>query len=268
MLAAPGVAPLRTGSVISTIYGDAILPRGGALALPDLLALMRRLGANDGVVRTAVSRLARDGVLEGRRAGRNSAYALTPASWTEFLAAVPRIYGASPGGWDGRLHLAFPEPGDDRTALEARGFALLAPGVLIGPGAAPSSVPTVEGRAEPGTARVLANRAWPLQATEARYRTFLEAFAGFDDVTASTPLDAMAARTAVIHAFRRAALRDPHLPPGLLPLEWMGFSARDLCRTLYERFAPEAERWLDTASSGSGPLPRGPDPSLRFDAEA
>ena len=268
MLATPGVAPLRTGSVISTIYGDAILPRGGALALPDLLALMRRLGANDGVVRTAVSRLARDGVLEGRRTGRTSAYALSETARTEFLAAVPRIYGAPPGRWDGDLHLAFPEPGADRAALEACGFALLAPGVLIGLKAAPKSEHTVVGRAEPGTARALANRAWPVQHSEARYRAFMPIFAQFGDVAAPTPLDAMAARTMVIHAFRRAALRDPRLPPGLLPPDWTGFTARALCRKLYDAFAPAAERWLDTTTSRSGPLPRGPDPTLRFDTEA
>lgn len=262
------MAPLRTGSVISTIYGDAILPRGGALALPDLLALMRRLGANDGVVRTAVSRLARDGVLEGRRTGRNSAYALTRTARTEFLAAVPRIYGAAPGDWDGTLHLAFPEPGTDRACLEASGFALLAPGVLIGPRAPRQPVHTIAGITEPGTAQVLAMRAWPLQHSEARYRTFLDAFTPFTGCIAETDLDAMAARTAVIHAFRRAALRDPHLPPGLLPPGWTGLAARALCRTLYTRFAPASERWLDSTSTGSGPLPRGPDPVPRFETEA
>ena len=56
--------PSRTGSMIVTVYGDAILPRGGEAAMADLLVLMRRLGAAEGVVRTAVSRLARDGWLE------------------------------------------------------------------------------------------------------------------------------------------------------------------------------------------------------------
>lgn len=264
VLGMPGVGPSRTGSVISTIYGDAILPRGGALALPDLLVLMRRLGSNDGVVRTAVSRLARDGVLQGRRVGRNSAYALTEAARAEFLAAVPRIYGAPPGDWDGRLHVVFPEPGADRTALEAGGFALLAPGVLIGPAPPPAGVPTVAGVAAPGTARLLAARAWPLQRSHGQYRAFLKAFAGLNGVVAPTPLDAMAARTAVIHAFRRAALRDPRLPAGLLPLDWPGYAARDLCRRLYAAFSPASERWLDDTGTGSGSLPRGPDPTVRF----
>ena len=257
-------APPRAGSVISTIYGDAILPRGGALALADLLALMRRLGAGEGVVRTAVSRLARDGVLQGRRTGRHGAYALTDAARAEFAAAVPRIYGFGPAAWDGTLHIAFPDQGVDRADLEAAGFALLAPGVLIGPYPPPCGTPAIAGTAPAGTAQALAARAWPLPHAQAQYRTFLTAFAPLEGAVPPSPLDAMAGRVATIHAFRRAALRDPHLPAGLLPPDWPGHAARALCERLYAALAPLSERWLDGAGSGSGPLPRGPDPAERF----
>lgn len=257
--------PLRAPSLIVTIYGDAVLPRGGSLALADLLALMRRLGASEGMVRTAVSRLARDGVLQRQRAGRHSAYALTEAAQAEFAAAVPRIYGPSPAGWDGTLHLAFPEPGTDRSALDAAGFAVLAPGVMLGPWPGPPDVPLVQGTAPAETAQMLSARAWPLAATAALYAEFVRLFAGLQDMPPS-PLDAMAARTALIHAYRRAALRDPHLPAGLLPPDWPGHAARALCQSRYAALAPLSEQWLDSASTGSTPLPRGLDPCARFSA--
>lgn len=161
--------------------------------------------------------------------------------------------------------MAFPEPGVDHTALEAAGFALLAPGVLIGPGPPPDGVPAVRGGVTASeTARLLAARAWPLQRSDGQYRAFLDAFSGLEGAEALTALDAMAGRTAVVHLFQRAALRDPHLPAGLLPPGWAGHAARALCQRLYTGFSPASERWLDGAGTGTGPLPRGPDPALRF----
>ncbi len=148
------------------------------MLLADLLQLMRRLGASDGVVRTAVSRLAKDGVLQGRRAGRQSAYALTPAADAEFREAVPLIYGSGGPAWDGRLHLAFPEPGADRSGLEAAGYALLAPGVLVSPSPAPGSVlGSVPGLGASGPAsamRQLAARAWPLARLAEAFTTYAD----------------------------------------------------------------------------------------------
>lgn len=256
-------AALRAPSVISTIYGDAILPRGGSLALADLLTLMRRLGATEGMVRTAVSRLARDGVLRGSRAGRHSAYALTAAARAEFAAVVPRIYRPGSTDWDGRLHLVFPEAGADRTELETAGFAVLAPGVLAGVSEPPAGMAHVVAVADEDTLRTLSLRAWPLAQIAGLHSGFLNTFERLDG-KAPAPLDAMAARILLIHAFRRIALRQPQLPARLLPRDWPGHTARTLCEARYAALAPLAEEWLDAANSGSGPLPQGPDPVARF----
>ena len=264
VLAALGTAPPRTGSVIVTVYGDAILPRGGSLALSDLLTLTRRLGAPEGVVRTAVSRLARNGLLHGRRTGRRSAYALTERGETEFRAAIPRIYGGPDPAWDGRLRLAFPTPGADRAALEAAGYASLVPGVMLSPAATPTDIPVLEAAGPPATLQRLAARTWPLARLADDYAQFSTLMAPLSPVPPADPLDAMAARTLLIHAWRRIALRDPHLPPALLPPDWPGAAARHLCTTLYSALAAGSEAWLDRASSGDGELPAGPDPRGRW----
>ena len=49
--------PMRAGSLIVTIYGDAIVPRGGSLWLGSLLDMMAGFGVEPGLVRTAISRL-------------------------------------------------------------------------------------------------------------------------------------------------------------------------------------------------------------------
>ena len=260
-LAALRDGPPRTGSLIATLYGDAILPRGGALALTDLLTVMRGLGASDGMVRTAVSRLARDGLLEGRRTGRRGAYRLTPRARAEFAAAGPAIYGGGEPAWDGWLHVAMPDGLADRTALEAAGYAAYAPGVLLGLHPADAAT-IVRTPGDDPASKELARRAWPLDALAARYRRFIEVFEGLagDPV----PQDAVVARTALIHAWRRVALRDPRLPTALLPDDWPGHAARALCVSLYAALAAPSETWLDGAGTGDGLLPPGPDPVLRF----
>ncbi len=268
LLAAFRDAPSRTGSVIITVYGDAIAPRGGELALASLLELMAALGANGGVVRTAVSRLTRDGWLEGRRDGRRSFYRLSRRGELESAKAGPRIYGPLDSPWGGQLRLAFAEAGVERTMLEQAGYALLAPGVLTAPDTAltpPPVIPALLSHGTPEAMRALAARAWPVTRIGEGYSGFVNVFASLGGRTAGLqPLEALAARILLIHEFRRVTLRDPRLPAGLLPPGWPGIAARTLCVSLYNALAPASERWLDAAENGSGPLPRGPDPATRF----
>ena len=268
LLAAVRGAPQRTGSVIVTIYGDAIALRGGEIALAALLELMAALGVTEGVVRTAVSRLARDGWLEGHRTGRRSFYRLSRRGLRETVDAGPRIYGPLDQAWGGKLRLAFAEAGVERTLLERAGYALLAPGVLVAPDTAltPSpGLPSLLGAGEPAAMQTLAARAWPVARVGAGYETFLRLFSDLAGTAFElAPLDAMAARVLLTHEYRRIVLRDPRLPAALLPPDWPGTAAFSLCAGLYASLAPASERWLDTTADRSGPLPQGPDPAGRF----
>src|SRR5450755_4492623 len=84
--------PLRGGSLIVTLFGDSIMPRGGAVALGNLIALAAPFGLNERLVRTAAARLAKDGWLEGRRAGKRSEYHLSHDGRERFAEATRRIY--------------------------------------------------------------------------------------------------------------------------------------------------------------------------------
>src|SRR5258705_2436047 len=70
--------PSRTGSIVITVFGDAIVPRGGSVWLGTLLEFFNALDIDSGVVRTAMSRLASDGWLQRNKVGRNSFYRLGP----------------------------------------------------------------------------------------------------------------------------------------------------------------------------------------------
>jgi hypothetical protein len=84
------------------LFGDSILPRGGAIALGSLIALAQPFGLNERLVRTATARLAKDGWLEGRRAGKLSEYHLSEDGRERFAEATKRIYSAPETEWSGR----------------------------------------------------------------------------------------------------------------------------------------------------------------------
>src|SRR2546429_8560578 len=66
--------PSRTGSIVITVFGDAIVPRGSSVWLGTLLEFFKALDIDSGVVRTAMSRLAADRPRERHKVGRNRFY--------------------------------------------------------------------------------------------------------------------------------------------------------------------------------------------------
>ena len=97
--------PLRAGSLIVTLFGDSLLPRGGAIALGSLIELAAPFGLNERLVRTATARLAQDGWLAARRVGKRSEYRLTEDGRVQFAEATERIYGEAGANWSGRWTL-------------------------------------------------------------------------------------------------------------------------------------------------------------------
>ncbi|MCW2307450.1 phenylacetic acid degradation operon negative regulatory protein PaaX [Rhodobium gokarnense] len=275
--------PIRTWSLIVTIYGDAIVPRGGTLWVGTLITLMQAVGVAPGLVRTAVSRLSADDWLTRHRIGRRSYYALSARGRDAFAAATERIYNAPANTWNGRFRIAVLDDGGDpdraaaRKPLEEAGYGLLAPMVMIAP----------EGRAgpdlghsdalvldavpvDPDDARRLAARVWPLDRIAGGYERFCGQFADLDAALQEgaefPPLDALLARILMIHEFRRILLRDPALPAELLPADWPGARARDMSGRIYSALVSASEAWLDAhAASETGPLPApGPQFHSRF----
>ncbi|GGC54769.1 phenylacetic acid degradation operon negative regulatory protein PaaX [Chelatococcus reniformis] len=269
ILAQLRAAPSRTWSIIITVYGDAIVPRGGSVWLGTLLAFFKALGVGEGVVRTAMSRLASDGWLERRKVGRNSFYRLADKGRATFAEATRHIYGARPRPFAGHFDLALLGNGAERAvraALEEAGFGTPAPGVWVALAGQPLPAPAdaalrLEVHGELDTLRRLAARSWPLAATADAYRRFVATFApmraalGRD--AALTDADALVARVLLIHEYRRVVLRDPLLPADVLPADWPGETARTLCASLYRDLVAPSERWLDAhaVDETGAPLP-------------
>src|SRR5258707_14121791 len=84
--------PSRTGSIVVTVFGDAIVPRGGSVWLGTLLEFFEQLDIDASVVRTAMSRLTADGWFERNKVGRNSFYRLGRSGRPTFAIAAQNIY--------------------------------------------------------------------------------------------------------------------------------------------------------------------------------
>lgn len=268
-----GTDPPRSKSLVMTIFGDAIAPHGGRLWLGSLIELVAPLGVTDRLVRTSVFRLVQEGWLVAHREGRRSSYALQPDAAPRFARANRRIYAPPGVGWDGRWTLLLAPNGSIDSALRAavrkelewEGFAMLAPGLLAHPAAAPDSVAEVLGRVG-GRDKVfvcaatelpdvgarplaeLVREGWDLSGVMAGYRRFIDAFTPLLDLLGNAPApdpeQAFIVRTLLIHAYRRVQLHDPMLPLALLPQPWPGSDAFTLARAIYRLVWAPAERHL------------------------
>ena len=208
--------PSRTGSIVITVFGDAIVPRGGSVWLGTLLEFFEALDIDSGVVRTAMSRLAADGWLERNKVGRNSFYRLSEKGRQTFDTATRHIYDPPPSDWTGRFELLLIGNGEDRDAardaLKNAGFGSPLPGVWV----APSGVPVpeeaagairLEVSAEDDSGRRLLSESWPLERTADAYLKFMKTF---------EPLRGWIGRGDALSRRRRlhrADPADPSLPP-------------------------------------------------------
>ena len=263
--------PLRGGSLIVTIFGDSILPRGGAVALGSLIELAAPFGLKERLVRTAAARLAQEGWLEARRAGTLSEYRLSNTGRERFAEATHRIYSSPQTGWSGRWTVVVVPPmaAKRRKQVSAellwRGFGALAANVFAHPEIDSSSV-TAQRHSVDSLAGLIVFDAdltaddapqrliglgWNLEDLGSRYLRFVKRFERVREALQAQRFDAQQSflvRTLLIHEYRRLHLRDPLLPAGLLPADWPGAQAAALCRTIYSRVFKKSEEYL-TASA-------------------
>jgi phenylacetic acid degradation operon negative regulatory protein len=275
--------PPRARSLVVTVWGDALAPHGGEIWLAALLRLLAPFGLNERLVRTSVFRLSRDGWIEAESRGRQSRYRLTPGGRARFEAAYRRIYSPPPGEWSGEWDVVLLPAASDggararlRDELRWAGYGALLPGCFMRPAQAaqpdatgaftPSAATTqpIVLRAKSGEASGAdgvaphAGKLWDLPAIAATYRRFLALFGGVierfrsRDIAHADPAQCFVVRTLLIHAFRRVLLRDPRLPPALLPLDWPGAAAYTLTRDFYRLALARAEAHLASVVAVNG----------------
>ncbi len=224
----------RVWSLIVTVFGDVALPRGGELPLSRLQVLLGRIGVEAGTIRTALSRLGRDGWVERRRDGRSSVYHLSARAAEETHAVLPLVYARPVASETWGLYL---RDRPDGPALEIGPMAWLAP-VQSGKEAV---LEAPVGRSLPREVLTPEHRA--------ALRLLEQDLAALPPTTAPVldPLAAAAARILLIHRWRRYALRFPETLPGPDPRAGVAQTYRTLWRA--------SEAWFDSDANGLVPLP-------------
>ncbi|MFT4014876.1 MAG: PaaX family transcriptional regulator C-terminal domain-containing protein [Paracoccus sp. (in: a-proteobacteria)] len=243
-----GLEP-RSASFIVTVYGDVVVPRGGVLWTGSLIEICARVGISESLVRTAVSRLVAAHRLRGERAGRRSYYRLDASARQEFDEAAALLYAPDlpARGWQ-ILHAPC------LTWDQARALRLGRMGgqVFIRPDRgqeAPLGAVLFHASDPVEIAEVA--QYWDLSALQSRYLDMLRRFGGIERIVGRVSDEtALILRLLLVEDFRHALLRDPLLPPQVLPPDWKGTAARDLFRRLYGALTPAAERYIAARLEG------------------
>jgi phenylacetic acid degradation operon negative regulatory protein len=257
---------MQARSALFDLYGDYLRPRGGRAPVAALVRLLAPLGIAAPAVRTAVSRMVRQGWLHPLRLSTGPGYVLTPKAARRLDEAAARIYRTTTVTWDGTFDLIVLDPAVPRTerskiagSLAFLGYGSVDDGTWVATRHA-DEVEALLGEAGMGYERFtathaagtegavgLVRRAWNLDEIAAEYERFVQELR--PTVTRVTDTsgdeDAYAARFRLVHAWRTFLFKDPQLPPTLLPERWAGLSAAAFFDRHAARLRPAADRYVD-----------------------
>jgi phenylacetic acid degradation operon negative regulatory protein len=255
-------------SALFDLYGDHLLSRGEQAPVAALVRLLAPLRISAPAVRTAVSRMARQGWLEPVRLPDGAGYRLTPRAVRRLRQASERVYRRDAPPWDGRWHVVVldriaerPRRERLRSALGYLGYACLDGSTWISP------YPSVEleallaaerVRAErfaaryDGDARGLAARAWDIDGLAHAYQQWMAMAGDLLPAPGGEESDeqVFAARSVLVHEWRKFLFIDPGLPRELLPAQWPGAEAAELFHAQAQRLLPAAARFVDCCLAG------------------
>jgi phenylacetic acid degradation operon negative regulatory protein len=251
-----------------TLMADYTLRTLAWLPSAAIVALLGEAGVSQAGARTAISRLARRGVLDGRRQGRQSSYRLTAPAATFLTVGASAILSPTDGiePWDEHWTLiAFTLPQEENTErrglraqLRWMGYAPLYDGLWVSPRELTEKARAQLARLALGAMTVFRARhvdlsaaagrgpldAWDTAAIAGEYASFMECWGPVParmHAGRITGAEAVRVRTEVMETYRRLPILDPQLPDRLLPPGWLRGPARTLFAALYDGLAEIAE---------------------------
>jgi phenylacetic acid degradation operon negative regulatory protein len=257
-------------SLLLTILGEFVLPRGEAVWQETLVGALVSVGHTQQAARQALARSVRGGWLSTSRHGRRARVTLS-ARGVELLASgASRIYSfAEPWSWDGRwlvVVLRVPEARREvrhqlRTRLAWAGLGSMGGGVWLTPHVereAELRAVTAEAPAAEATSFVaslgmlgrtqdIVAAAWDVNGVRAQYQAFID---DFEAIRPSSDEACFRAQTLLVHAWRRVPFLDPDLPAELLPSDWPRRRAYELFTRRHSGWAEAAQGWFEELEAG------------------
>lgn len=259
---------MNARSALFDLYGDHLRSRGGRARIASLVALLAPLGIAPPAVRTAVSRMVKQGWLQPARIHGSSGYALTARAERRLEDAAARIYRTrATDGWHGRWHLLIPQRPVDRAArdrlrsgLAYLGYAPVGEGAWVAARASPELNALLDAErihaerfsaAHESDDAELVRRAWDLEAVGRAYDRWLSDARAMVAALPQHPTDeeAFAVRSRLVHEWRKFLFTDPGLPRKLLPELWPGDAAAAFFDEQAARLLPASGRFVDRCLS-------------------
>jgi phenylacetic acid degradation operon negative regulatory protein len=275
-------------NILVTVFGDALRPYGSSVSVQSLTRLLEPLDVTERLVRTSLTRLADDNLVQARRLGSRSYYGVHESAEPLFDQAEERIYHRPERKWDRFWTVAIvdgavgtsAQRSEVRRQLAVIGLGPVTPNVMASPVVEPAEVAALV-RAVGSSVGVLvtrsenvsdvghmsdvelARRVMSLDDLAEHYREIIAWFAPLDDDGDGdlSPAESFIARTLLIATYRRIVLADPLLSASLLPNPWRGNEAFELAARVYAKLESDSERWLvEVCETPTGPLAK---PRLR-----
>jgi len=269
--------PMHANSLLVSIYGDTICPRGDGIWLGSLIKLVEPLGINQRLVRTSVFRLSEKNILVSKQVGRRSYYSLTDRAFRQFVSASKRIYASQPLTWDKQWRLVMTSLGElsneqretVRKELYWLGFSRITSGVYAHPMADIAEVQRVisELNIDGQVAILKANASDPehapisdalitdcfdLSGSQKEYEALIKDFQGIleaaENADSLAPQLCFLVKTLLIHRFRHTLFKEPELPDALVSQESASSRARVLVGRLYRLICPMADEYFSGIS--------------------
>jgi phenylacetic acid degradation operon negative regulatory protein len=257
-------------SLLLTILGEFMLPRGEAVWQETLVSALVCLGYSPQAARQALSRSTRDGWLSTQRRGRRSKMSLGDRTAALLSTGAERIYSfGAPWEWDERWLLVVLRVAEQnravrhqlRSRLAWTGLGSLGGGVWLTPHVERQDELIASIREEPfaearsfiaehgsiGDPASLVADAWDLEAVSDQYAAFIE---DFSRVRAQSPEACFRQQTLLVHAWRKFPFLDPDLPTALLPEGWPRERAHALFVNRHERWRAKAVQHFEALESG------------------
>jgi phenylacetic acid degradation operon negative regulatory protein len=257
-------------SALFDLYGDHLAARGGEAPVAALVRCLSALEIAPPAVRTAVSRMVSQGWLAAVRLPSGPGYALTPQAVRRLDEAGARIYRTRDEPWDGHWQLVAVDRLRDRsqrdrlrTGLRYLGYGAIDDTTWIAarPSSELNALLTAENVAaerftasHDGDTVAMIDRVWDLAALGAAYDDWLAkartVVAGINPNASDE--SAFAARSRLLHEWRKFLFTDPQLPATLLPNDWSGRRAAQYFDDEATRLMPAATRFVDNCLGTNG----------------
>lgn len=232
-----------------------------------LVRLLQEFGVTEVGARNGLSRVAKRGLLELSKPGRQTYYRLSEDAHAHHAERLSEIvnFGVLTEPWDGTWSIVmFSVAEKDRAdrhlarqRLTGLRFAMLFDGVWVRPGALPAATVAALKSLEVQKATIFTGAevaeslgpgdpvdAFPLHELREQYGAFVEELRPFQermDAGDVGSAEALLRRTEVMHNWRFFPDNDPLLPPAILPDGWPLLAAREAFLSIYDGLAELAD---------------------------